>query len=144
MRSEKQIQASRINGAKSRGPVTAAGRFNSANPDPRKRLLANTVLAKNESRQRFDEIHHAMVEEFQPTSHLEIFLVNKMVAAQWRQMRHWSIEKDAVNQHLLMPADAGASETRYDRLFDRALSTLQRLRKVKATGNPTEPKPDPR
>src|SRR5260370_30019669 len=71
MRSEKQIQASRLNGAKSRGPVTAEGRFNSAHPNLRKHMLANSVLAKGESRLLFNEFHQSLIAELQPATPLQ-------------------------------------------------------------------------
>jgi len=53
-RSDAQIEASRINGALSRGPVTEEGKASSSRNATRHGLLSNTILIAGESRTDFD------------------------------------------------------------------------------------------
>ena len=131
-RSQKQIEASRINGAKSRGPVTEEGKRNSARANWQRGILARTVVLESESRDRFNQLYDSLVAEIQPVTAIETLLVQKMAVAQWRQMRLWSNEK-------ANPEDGpNLWETRFDRQFDRALSTFERLRRLKHTSEPSK------
>jgi hypothetical protein len=56
MRTERQIQASRANGARSRGPVTAEGKRNSSRNAVKHGWLAETIVLKSELSDRFLEI----------------------------------------------------------------------------------------
>ena len=137
MRSQKQIEASRANGAKSRGPVTTLGRHNSAHPNWRKSLLSRSIVAKNECRDRFDEIHTALIQELQPATAIENLLVQKMMVAQWRQMRLWGMEKSSIAAEPSgLPERASIFESRYDRQFDRALAAIERRRGLKTKAEP--------
>ena len=75
MRSAKQIQASRANGALSKGPVTAQGKQVSSRNSFRHGLLVRTVVLEAKSEQRFRALLEAYVLEFQPSTAMEIFLV---------------------------------------------------------------------
>jgi hypothetical protein len=77
MRTDRQIEASRANGARFRGPVTAEGKYNS----PRN-AMTHGLLAELE-------------EELQPETSIEHTLIEKMAAARWRQFRLWGMEKAA-------------------------------------------------
>jgi hypothetical protein len=130
MRSSKQIEASRLNGAKSHGPVTEEGKRNSARSNWQRGLLARTVVLESESRDRFTRLYDSLVEEIQPNTTIETLLVQKMAVAQWRQMRLWGIEKSD-------PAEGPSIwEARFDRQFDRALGTFERLRHLKKSVEP--------
>ena len=56
MRSEKQIQASKTNGARSRGPITEQGKRNSSRNSARHGLLSQTVVLNDESAARFQQL----------------------------------------------------------------------------------------
>jgi hypothetical protein len=136
MRTQKQIEASRINGAKSRGPVTPQGKRNSAGNGWRQGILARSIVLDSESRDRFNDLHRSLIAELQPATPIENMLVQKMAVAQWRQMRLWGLEKVTIEQECALSDQASIFESRYDRQFDRALATLERLRDRK---KPTEP-----
>ena len=53
MRSPKQIEASRINGRRSQGPITPQGKYNSSRNNLRHGLLAQTVVLEKDSEERF-------------------------------------------------------------------------------------------
>ena len=96
MPSDKQTKASRTNGAKSRGPVTPQGKINSSGNSLRHGLLARTLLLKGDSRDRFYALMDALYAELQPETHVEVLLLERMAAAQWRQARLWAYENRSI------------------------------------------------
>jgi hypothetical protein len=66
MRTEKQIAASRANGAKSRGPVSLEGKLNSSRNGLHHGILARTVVLDTESKDRFHELLHSFQDTYQP------------------------------------------------------------------------------
>jgi hypothetical protein len=93
MGTERQKQASRANGSKSRGPATPEGKLTSSRNAEKHGLLSGTVVLEGESTDRFLELVTALHEEFQPQTPFEESLVENMAAARWRQMRIWGMEK---------------------------------------------------
>ena len=134
MRSAAQIQAPRTNGAKSRGPITAQGKKNSSLNGLKHGLTAGTVV-------------------------LELELIHRMVAAQWRMKRLWTVgaaladadmvlnrhKDEAENPELdqdfrLSLAQKRVSndltpmqltEARFERSHDRSLNQFHRLRQLR-------------
>jgi hypothetical protein len=96
MRTEKQKAASRINGAKSRGPKPRPDHRDSAFTSLPRGMLANTILFDGESRSRFQKVLNTLISELNPETPIEQILIEKMAVAHWRQMRFWSIEKAGV------------------------------------------------
>lgn len=169
MPTEKQLNASRANGAKSRGPITPEGKRNSSRNAIRDTTLASTVVLQGESRHRFFNLCASLTSELRPATAIESLFVQKMAVAQWRQMRLWNLEK--VNLDLEVnrqtaapgsPADTGdpairgaiafrsdshsnsqltQMEMRYDRQFARALESLKKLRQPppESVFSPNEP-----
>jgi len=87
-----KAESSRLNGAKSRGPVTPEGRARSAMNGTCHGLTATTLILQNESRDQFLEMLNDYFEYLQPTSPVEIGLISDMVAARWRLRRVWRYE----------------------------------------------------
>jgi len=92
MSSQRRIDASRANGAKSRGPVTPEGRARSNMAAVTHGLRSRTVLLKNESEEDFNALHDLLVDHFQPANPYETDLVERLVAARWRLDRVSSME----------------------------------------------------
>jgi hypothetical protein len=161
MSSQRRIEASRANGARSLGPVTAEGKERSARNALRHGLLASTVVLEAEDGEEFQEALAALVARFQPADPVELGLVEEMAAAQWRKRRSWAIETCMMNT-AVHAAQAGGPveritqaftglaagpelallhryETRQTRMYQRALQNLLALRKEKA---PNEPNPN--
>jgi len=65
MPTDKQIEASRVNGARSRGPVTEEGKARSGRKDPGKGL-AQALLLPGESRRRFNDLLDHFNEALKP------------------------------------------------------------------------------
>src|SRR5271166_6080783 len=74
MRSEAQIRASRLNGAKSRGPRRKTA----------PRLSARSVVLCNESHELFAQLERNFINDLKPVDIIELFLIERMAAAQWR------------------------------------------------------------
>jgi hypothetical protein len=92
MRTEKQIEASRLNGAKSHGPVTEDGKARSAANALKHGFTADTLVLTNEDGPRFYELLDGYTELYQPATAAETDALFEAVAARWRMRRVWSIE----------------------------------------------------
>ena len=93
MRTEKQKEASKINGAKSNGPVTPEGKAKSARNGMRHNLNKGPiVLLSNEDPKAFIEHSYGFLDRFAPADYVERDLVNQMIAASWRLARISAIE----------------------------------------------------
>jgi hypothetical protein len=166
-RSDKQIEASRANGAKSRGPVTDEGKQHSSRNAITHGLLAQTVVLNGESKERFATLLHSIQQELQPATAIENQLVETMAVARWRQFRIVGMEKAAVAREVgkLDPAHGPAAnttqayralngdsrfletmnryETRFDRQYGRAFRAFKEYRVSQRQKNePAQGEPD--
>lgn len=108
--SEKQLAASRANGAKSKGPVTPEGRRNSSRNNTHHGVLASVVLLQGESRKRFADVANALIEEHKPVTSTEHALVQTMTVAYWRLLRIWALESASVNHEINLQAESMSAE----------------------------------
>ena len=90
-RTPAQIEASRLNGAKSQGPTTEEGKATSSQNGVKHGLLATSVVIKGESHEKFQELLDSLVIEWLPFNFDEYALIEGMAVARWRQMRAWSL-----------------------------------------------------
>ena len=159
----KQIQAARTNGARSKGPVTDAGKKNSARNSIRHGLLAETVVLEEESTERFLDLLTEFMDEHQPSTATQVTLVETMAVARWRQLRVWGAQKTAIDRDMALqdPAVGPATvriltalrgspeclcppevllryEVAFDRQFSRALVRLLALQ-AHQTNQPPQP-----
>jgi len=105
MRTEKQIEASRINGAKSHGPATEEGKLassrNAVTHGLASAATSNTDIAlANEGQACFDDLLHDLENEFQPQTAFERSLIEAMAVARYRQWRIWAIEKASLDHEM--------------------------------------------
>src|ERR1022692_2896274 len=98
MRSEKQIQASRINGARSRGPVTAQGKRNSSRNSLRHGFYIPDSSLEQNPPTAFVALRADYMLQFQPQTPREIHLVHVMAVARWRMLRVAEAQKMAVDK----------------------------------------------
>jgi hypothetical protein len=161
MSSERKIRASRLNGAKSHGAVTPAGRRKSSANSARHHLLSETILLENERPDAFSDLFAGLTLEFNPQTETQRALVETMAVSRWRQMRIWAVERatlqsamEAIDPDTVEPATRVARafrsladdsrtldllsryETRFDRQFARSLSLLMKLDPLRRTGLP--------
>jgi hypothetical protein len=85
--SEKQFAANRINAAKSTGPKTPGGKYNSSRNDTAHGFLATSILIPGESRERFLSLLASFINQFQPDDPHSLALVENMAVSRWRS-RH--------------------------------------------------------
>ena len=163
MSSLERKTASRANGARSKGPITPAGKSRSSKNATRHGLLADCVVLEYESREDFDSLLDEFVARFRPADGVELGLVEEMLSAFWRQRRGWAIETrimdDAIstqppdNDELSRLTDAFTAvaaqpnlglihryETRLHRIFQRALANLIQMRSLKDLNPPENSK----
>jgi hypothetical protein len=165
MRTPAQIEASRRNGAQSRGPVTSAGKAASAqNAVTHGLYSANTVLA-SENQADFDDLRDSFFDRFCPADDVELELVDGMVKSRWlirrldrimttaldfevdrcipqvsREIENPDADAFQLRAHEVL-TDNGRLEAwtrmqeRLERRFDRHLRSLTRLQKDRASKN---------
>jgi hypothetical protein len=163
MRTPAQIAASRANGAKSKGPITAQGKRNSSRNSIRHGLLADTIVLEEEKRDEFLEMLDELLDEHQPATPTELMMVETIAAARWKQNRIWGMQKIAFDHDVSTSPDPSAIPPlravlslqsspekvrshelllRYDFAFDRqisrALLRLQQLQDRRAQRNARE------
>ena len=165
MSSLKRVIASRANGARSRGPITPAGKSPPSQNAIRHGLLAKCIVLENESRKGFDSLLAEFVARFAPADGVDLGLIEDMLSAFWRQRRAWAMETCIMDtalsreppdhDELTRLTDAFTAvavhpqlelmhryETRLHRIFQRALSNLFRMRALtvpEKTTLPNEP-----
>ena len=123
MRTPKQTQASRANGAKSKGPVTPQGKLNSSRNSTRHGMFADTIVLEAEDKSQFLQLLEELFEEHQPRTRTESMLVETLAAARWRQDRIWGMQKIAFD---------------YDVASSASLAELNPLRAVLALRNSSD------
>jgi hypothetical protein len=111
MRSERQILASRANGAKSRGPVTPEGRLASAGNRTDHGLFAAATTLPGESEERLAALSEAFQQRLQPRDEVELAYVESMVMCRWRLMRLWVLESAGLGHEIRRQSHMHESET---------------------------------
>jgi hypothetical protein len=126
VRTEAQIEASRANGSKSRGPITEEGKLASAanaafstgprTPEGKARcarnavkheLLVQSLVLPNEKIEEFLEILTDCIDYLHPVGPMEERQVENIAAAQWRQRRTWCLETARIAHATLVREQAG-------------------------------------
>jgi hypothetical protein len=100
MSTERQQNASRANGSKSRGPTTPEGKLASSRNAITHGMLSSTIVLNGESTDRFLGLLADLFEEFQPQTPFEQSLIENMAVARWRQMRIWGMEKASMEHEM--------------------------------------------
>ena len=87
MRSLKQIQASRTNGAPSRGPITAQGKRNCSRNSTRHGFSApDPSLTQNPPR-AFIQLRAGFMADLRPSNLVEAHLTHAIALAHWRNLK---------------------------------------------------------
>jgi len=122
MSTERQQNASRANGSKSRGPVTPAGKLASSRNAITHGLLSATIVLQGESTDRFEKLLAALYAEFQPETPFEESLVENMAVARWRQRRIWGMEKAGMDHEVRRQAGLSSSISTEDNVTRASLA----------------------
>jgi len=131
-RSAAQALASRENGARSRGPVTPAGKGRSARNALKHGLRARAVvLLDDEDAAAFEALERALHAELAPRGRLQNELAQRVVHAAWRARRADRMESEVLARHLDAEGgggvDLGTALVR-DGYGPRVIDTLLRYR----------------
>jgi hypothetical protein len=106
--SSARAEASRKNGAKSRGPRTPEGKARSAQNAMKHGLRAQKhVVLPEEDAAAFAALEAALAEELAPQGVLQSILVGRIARAAWRLERAERIEVDLFAERLLFAPDGG-------------------------------------
>ncbi len=100
MSSQRRINSSRANGAKSRGPKTPEGKHNSSLNNLRHGLLAGTVVLEPENTEVFSRLLAVFEHELNPQTEVERELVETMAVARWRILRLWAMERSTLKTEM--------------------------------------------
>ena len=169
-RTDSQIAASRANGAKSQGPVTAQGKATSSQNATKLGLYSTRVVLASENQADYDDLLAGYLDDFQPATNIEHDLVVQLANARWRINRIQNasttqldlevdraipqVKAECTNPDLdLVHARAhqnaadmldyhARNEARFERLFDRHLRNLLKLQKDRKAAE-AAPKPAP-
>jgi hypothetical protein len=126
--SNARAEASRRNGAKSRGPKTPEGKARASQNALRHGLrAAKHLVLPAEDPGAFRAIEAALLEELAPEGALQILLARQIVSAAWRLVRVDRMEAEVLVFRDRGECDLGIAATR-DANTARALPTLVRYR----------------
>jgi hypothetical protein len=94
-----RAEAARLNGARSRGPVTEAGKRRSAMNALKHGLTADRfTLAPGEDGKAYDELESRLAARFAPSDEVAAHLVQRLASVMWRQYRGDRIEAEVLAQ----------------------------------------------
>ncbi len=152
MSSQRRIDSSRANGAKSRGPVTPEGKRKSSRNAIRHGFLAEAVVLDSERTPAFYDLLNDLIREHNAQTETQLNLIETMTMARWRIARLWAIEREVLQTEMEKPEhesdDVAANltkafralaerdgilgllnryEARLDRQYSRALNLLIKL-----------------
>jgi hypothetical protein len=126
--SHARAEASRRNGAKSRGPKTPEGKARSAQNALRHGMRAQMyVLLPDEDPTEFADLEAALVEELAPVGALQTVLAGRVAVAAWRLARADRIEAELFEERCSAGGELGLALIR-DGNGPRSFETLLRYR----------------
>jgi hypothetical protein len=131
-----QALASRINGAKSNGPVTPEGRERSSRNATTHGLSSSQTVLPGESQEDFDKLLAAFVVRYQPETEIEVELVNEIASARWRMRRASRLETLLLNEEIARLQNEPESPAEGDAAMAMAFIEPDRQRR---TTHPTPP-----
>ena len=142
MASAAQIKANRENAKKSQGPVSEEGKQASSQNNFRHGLTGHVfVFMSWEDPENFDVLHAALRQEHKPATLTEFMLVEKMAQQQWLSGRaqmlattqmSLEVEDEEFQKEIEQKINTYLRyQTQHERLFQRALHDLLKLRAEK-------------
>jgi hypothetical protein len=112
-----KAETSRVNGARSNGPVTEEGKTIASQNSLKHGLTSARVVLPHESQEEFDSLEASIVNRFKPYDEIERVLVHEMASALWRLSRIETMEaalfhKAFKQQQELLGPNADPNEVR--------------------------------
>lgn len=157
---EQRAAISRLNGAKSRGPITPAGKAVSSMNALKHGLTSRQIVVDRvESEKEFRRFSGSLRSHFKPTTIEEALWVDRFISCMWRARRgplQEALLIEASNEEIFKTTTSDAYlpknleslhlivtyEERMIKQAQTALREIERLRGVKV-GTPTTPLPSP-
>ncbi|MBM3740852.1 MAG: hypothetical protein FJW39_34330 [Acidobacteria bacterium] len=99
-RTQKQIEASRANGARSRGPVTDTGKAASSRNATKHGLTSRDIVLTTEDPADWESLRQSFFDHWQPDGEMESRLVEKLAACDWRLQRTVAMETALLNTEM--------------------------------------------
>ena len=170
MSSSQKRKIARRNGAKAAGTKSPAGIQRSSLNATKHGLTAKAHVLSNESQEDFDYLRQQYIDRFLPQDSIEMDLIDDMVGARWRLRRIAGLQTAQFElqmslgdanpyreykltdqpKRLATAFDRAPNlelliryETTYSRMYDRAMKSLERLRKEATTTPELEPESGP-
>jgi hypothetical protein len=100
MSTQKRIDSSRANGAKSRGPVTPEGRARSNAAGLTHGLTSGQLVLEGESEEEFNALREEYLAEYQPQTRSRFDLVDQLVATRWRLNRVLALQTALMDRQM--------------------------------------------
>ncbi len=170
--STRRLEANRANAKKSTGPKTAEGKAKCSKNAITHGLCASTLVLETEDAEKYNHLRDNYVTRFAPRDLVEMDLVERMVHATWVTQRTWTLETDTIDLQIFrmrgsldrefaeIPPHMRTAfaieelakkpvlsllqryEARQTNEYQRALKTLQELRKTVPLAAPGPLAPD--
>jgi hypothetical protein len=132
-----RAEQSRVNGAKSHGPVTIEGKAISSRNAEKLGVYSQNILLYCENKDRFEAFTADLCGRFQPVGEVELMLLGQMAGALWQRQRFELINKtiveiklsriDPKSHQVSAPEDAEHLAIVYMRDGEDSAQTLDRL-----------------
>jgi len=136
MTAQRKAEIARINGAKSRGPRTEAGKVRSARNATSHGIYSSELILPHESQSDYDALSADLRNRFQPSTPLQMELIDQMTRAKWLILRLQTFQAERLTIPAPSTKDLRAwntvsrAEARYQRQFHRALIALEAARNI--------------
>jgi len=98
MATDKQIEANRRNAKKSTGPRTEEGKAKSAQNARKHGLTSRRMVLADEDAAEFEQLWRNVHRELNPETQLEVLIVNRIAAVQWRLARVPALEAELMDR----------------------------------------------
>jgi hypothetical protein len=105
-----KAEAARVNGGKSNGPVSEAGKSVSSQNSLKHGLTSSRVVLPHESLEEFENLKADIAKHFRPVGDLEAELVHEMAASRWRLRRIEEMEAALFQKFMRQQAEALGAE----------------------------------
>jgi hypothetical protein len=126
--SSARARASRLNGARSRGPKTPEGKARASQNTLRHGFCSKKfLLLPDDSRAQFAALERALLDDLAPQGALQTLLAHRLIAAAWRLARADRLEFDLFSRYDALDGGAGLALIR-DGHSARVFPTLVRYR----------------
>lgn len=127
--SDLKSSTSRLNGAKSQGPVTASGKARASQNAIKLGIFSKRTILADENPADFEQLLVALVEELEPVGVLEAYHVDEVAKGIWRKQRLYRAETAAIEKSRLAFQFA-TTERKWDEVAPRLSLRVESIQPV--------------